>query len=146
AHFSPVVEMASIDEAYLDLSGTERLFGPPLATAHTVLREIGNKTGLPCSAGLARTRLVAKVASDEAKPHGVLWVRAGVESRFLAPLSVRRIPGIGKLTEASLQQMALQTVEQLAQTSRERLEEQFGQWGAGLYRKARGEDSYEFFV
>src|SRR5579863_9411907 len=64
--FSPVVEMASIDEAYLDLSGTTRLLGPPLAAAHALLRAIGEKTGLPSSAGLARTRLVAKVASDQA--------------------------------------------------------------------------------
>ncbi len=66
--YSPVVEMASVDEAYLDLAGTERLLGPSLAAAHALLREITATTGLPCSAGLARTRLVAKVASDQAKP------------------------------------------------------------------------------
>src|SRR5208282_846178 len=86
ARFSPVVEMASIDEAYLDLSGTGRLHGPPLAAAHALVREVGEKTHLPCSAGLARTRLVAKVASDQAKPRGLLWVPAGVEAEFLAPL------------------------------------------------------------
>ena len=75
--YSPVVEMASVDEAYLDLAGTERLYGPPLAAAHALLREITKTTGLPCSAGLARTRLVAKVASDQAKPRGLLWVPAG---------------------------------------------------------------------
>src|SRR5438105_1425656 len=87
--FSPVVEMASIDEAYLDLTGTERLHGPPLAAAHSLLREIGDKTHLPCSGGLARTRLVAKVASDQAKPKGLLWVPGGGETKFLEPLSVR---------------------------------------------------------
>ena len=66
--YSPIVEMASVDEAYLDLAGTERLHGPPFAAAHALLREITATTGLPCSAGLARTRLVAKVASDQAKP------------------------------------------------------------------------------
>src|SRR5216684_977727 len=65
SRFSPVVEMASIDEAYLDLSGTSRLHGPPLAAAHALLTEIGAQTRLPCSAGLARSRLVAKVASDQ---------------------------------------------------------------------------------
>src|SRR5215469_11227887 len=64
--YSPVVEMASIDEAYLDLAGTERLHGPPVATADNLLREITRTTRLPCSGGLARTRLVAKVASDQA--------------------------------------------------------------------------------
>ncbi len=66
AKYSPVVEMVSIDEAYLDLVGTERLHGPPLAAAHHLLREVTNGTGLPCSGGLAATRLLAKVASDQA--------------------------------------------------------------------------------
>jgi DNA polymerase-4 len=144
--FSPVVEMASIDEAYLDLTGTARLHGPPLAVADALIREIGEKTHLPCSVGLARTRLVAKVASDQAKPRGLLWVPAGVEADFLAPLSVRCIPGIGKVTEAGLHALGIERVGQLAVVSPERLQEVFGQWGAALYRKARGEDSYEFFV
>ena len=146
ARYSPVVEMASIDEAYLDLSGTERLHGPPLAAAHALLTEIGAKTNLPCSAGLARTRLVAKVASDQAKPRGLLWVPAGAEEDFLAPLSVRRIPGIGKVTEDALNNLGIERVGQLAAIPLERLEEKFGQWGAALFRKSRGEDSYEFFV
>src|SRR6202047_3368539 len=94
AKFSPIRAIASIDEAYLDLAGTERLHGPPLAAAHKLLSEIGAKTRLPVSAGLARTPLVPKVASDQAKPRGLLWVPAGAEEDFLAPLSVRRIPGI----------------------------------------------------
>jgi DNA polymerase-4 len=143
SRFSPVVEMASIDEAYLDLSGTSRLHGPPLAAAHALLKEIGAKTGLPCSAGLARTRLVAKVASDQAKPRGLVWVPAGAETKFLSPLSVRRIPGIGRVTEAALASMGIETVGQLAE---ERLQEVFGRWGTALYRKAHGEDSYEFVI
>ena len=146
AQFSPVVEMASIDEAYVDLSGTDRLHGPPLAAAHALLREIGVKTNLPCSAGLSRSRLVAKVASDQAKPRGLLWIPAGAEENFLASLSVRRIPGIGKVTEAALREMGIERVGQLAALTRERLDEVFGQWGGSLYRKARGQDSYEFFV
>src|SRR6201997_5517231 len=110
SRFSPVVEMASIDEAYLDLSGTSRLHGPPLAAAHTLLTEIRAKTSLPCSAGLARTRLVAKVASDQAKPRGLVWVPAGVEAQFLAPLGGRRTPGIGKVTEAALRELKIETV------------------------------------
>jgi DNA polymerase-4 len=146
SRFSPVVEMASIDEAYLDLSGTSRLHGPPLAAAHALLTEIGRQTQLPCSAGLARSRLVAKVASDQAKPRGLLWVPAGAESKFLEPLSVRRIPGIGRVTESALRATGIETVGQLAAIPQERLEEFFGRWGTALYRKARGEDSYEFFV
>src|ERR1700746_4042829 len=119
--FSPVVEMASVDEAYLDLAGTERLHGPPLAAAHSLLREITARTGLPCSAGLARSRLVAKVASDQAKPRGLLWVPAGAESKFLEPLSVRRIPGIGRVTEAALRATGIETVGQLAAIPQKRL-------------------------
>ena len=138
--------MISIDEAYLDLAGTQRLHGPPLATADQLLREIWATTGLPGSGGLARTRLVAKVASDQAKPRGLLWIPAGSEADFLAPLPVRRIPGIGKVTEAALRSLGIQTVGQLAQVPLGRLEEIFGQWGTALYRKARGEDAYEFLV
>lgn len=144
--YSPVVEMVSIDEAYLDLAGTERLHGPPLAAAHKLLCEIGEKTGLPCSAGLAKTRLVAKVASDQAKPCGLLWVPPGSEAAFLGPLGVRKIPGIGKVTEGALKSLGIDTVGQLAELPQERLEEIFGQGGAALHRKAQGEDAYEFLV
>src|SRR5436309_12199920 len=91
AKFSPIIEMVSIDEAYLDLAGTERLHGPPLAAAHHLLRTIKESTGLPCSGGLATTRLTAKVASDQAKPSGLVWVPPGGEARFLAPLPVLKI-------------------------------------------------------
>src|SRR6201997_1068299 len=90
AQFSPIVEMVSIDEAYLDLAGTKRLQGPPLAAADKLLRTITQTTSLPCSGGLAATRLVAKVASDQAKPRGLVWVPAGSEQRFLATLPVRK--------------------------------------------------------
>jgi DNA polymerase IV len=146
AKFSPVVEMASIDEAYLDLAGTERLHGPPLSAADKVLREITATTRLPCSGGLAATRLVAKVSSDQAKPRGLVWVPPGSEAAFLAPLDVRRIPGIGKVTEAALKSLGIETIVQLQALPLERLEQSFGQWGTALYRKARGIDSYEFFV
>jgi len=146
AKFSPIVEMVSIDEAYLDLSGTERLHGPPLAATDKLLRTITRTTGLPCSGGLATTRLVAKVASDQAKPRGLLWVAAGSEARFLAPLSVRKIPGIGEVTERALRALRIETVEQLAAQPLEKLEKVFGQWGTALYRKARGGDSYEFVI
>jgi DNA polymerase-4 len=144
--YSPVVEMASIDEAYLDFTGTERLHGPPLAAAHKLLREITAITGLPCSGGLGATRLVAKIASDQAKPRGLVWVAPGSEAAFLAPLAARRIPGIGKVIEAALKNLGIETIAQLQSRSLEQLEEIFGRWGTALYGKARGIDSYEFFV
>src|ERR1700719_462633 len=120
AKFSPIVEMVSVDEAYLDLSGTERLHGPPLAATDNLLRTITRATGLPCSGGLATTRLVAKVASDQAKPRGLLWVPAGAEARFLAPLGVRRIPGIGRVTGAAVLKVEIERVEQLAALPQEK--------------------------
>ena len=146
AQFSPIVEMVSIDEAYLDLTGTERLHGPPLAAADKLLRLITRTTALPCSGGLAATRLVAKVASEQAKPRGLVWVAPGSEARFLAPLPVRKIPGIGEVTERALRALGFGTVGQLANVSQEKLEKIFGQWGTALYRKARGGDSYEFVI
>jgi DNA polymerase-4 len=146
ARFSPIVEMVSIDEAYLDLAGTGRIYGPPLAAADKLLRAITNETQLPCSGGLATTRLVAKVASDQGKPRGLVWVAPGMEARFLAPLPIRKIPGIGEVTERALRALSIETVEQLAAHSQEKLESVFGQWGTALFRKARGGDAYEFLI
>jgi DNA polymerase IV len=144
--FSPRVEMASVDEGYLDFSGTSLLQGSPLIAADKLLRTIRESCELPCSGGLASTRLVAKVASDQAKPQGLVWVPFGMEASFLAPLSVRRIPGIGKKTEASLNALGIRTVAELAAIREEKLRRWFGLWGDSLYRKARGGDSYEFLV
>src|SRR5438552_1682363 len=138
--------MVSVDEAYLDFAGTERMHGPPLAATDKLLRTITGETGLPCSGGLATTRLTAKVASDQAKPRGLVWVAPGQEAKFLAPLPVRKIPGIGEVTERALRALGIETVAQLAEHSSEKLEKIFGQWGTALYRKARGGDSYEFVV
>ncbi|MGA9142293.1 MAG: hypothetical protein WB007_00900, partial [Candidatus Acidiferrales bacterium] len=91
-------------------------------------------------------RLVAKVASEQARPRGLVWVAPGSEAAFLAPLAVRRIPGIGKVTEAALKTLGIDTVGQLQQVPFERLEETFGRWGTALFRKAHGIDSYEFFI
>src|SRR6202048_4577265 len=146
AKFSPIVEMVSIDEAYLDLAGTERLHGPPLAASDKLLRMITATTGLPCSGGLAATRLVAKGASEQAKPRGLVWVVPGSEARFLAPLPVRKIPGIGEVTERALRALGLESVGQLADLPQGKLEKIFGQWGTALYRNARGGDSYKFVI
>lgn len=144
--FSPVVEMASIDEAYLDLTGTEKLHGPAIAAAQKLHDEIFRRTKLPCSMGLAPTRLVAKIASEQAKPHGLLWIPAGSEASFLAPLPVRRMPGVGKVTEAGLHAIGVTTIGDLARIGEVRLETSFGRWGSALYRKSLGQDAYEFFI
>ncbi|MGA8029578.1 MAG: DNA polymerase IV [Bryobacteraceae bacterium] len=143
--FSPQVEMASIDEAYVDLTGTERLLGPPLRAAYALHETIRKETKLKCSLGLASSRLVAKVSSDQAKPNGVLYILPGQESRFLAPLEVRKIPGVGKKTEAALHSLGIQKVGDLAALDESFLASRFGRWGLALAGKARGEDAGGWF-
>jgi DNA polymerase IV len=143
--FSPQVEMASIDEAYLDLTGTGRLFGPALRAAHLLHEEVAKETALRCSLGLASSRLVAKVSSDQAKPNGVLHILPGQEARFLAPLEIRKIPGVGKKTEESLHRLGIRKVGDLALLDEALLASRFGKWGLALAGKARGEDSGGWF-
>src|ERR1700729_1492693 len=139
--FSPQVEMASIDEAYLDMTGTERLHGPPLKAAHALHLRMKADTGLNCSVGIGTSRLIAKVSSAQAKPNGVLWIVPGEESKFLAPLDVREIPGVGKVMESHLHQLGIKKVGDLARLEESELEERFGKWGLALAGKARGEDA-----
>jgi DNA polymerase-4 len=143
--FTPRVEMASIDEAYLDMTGTERLHGPPLAAAHALHRQMKSATQLNCSIGIASSRLVAKVSSDQAKPNGMLWVLPGQEARFLAPLEVRKIPGVGKVMEKNLHDLGIRTVRDLARLDEEFLRERFGKWGLALAGKAHGLDAGGWF-
>src|SRR5579871_2994531 len=143
--FTPQVEMASIDEAYLDMTGTERLHGPPLKAAHTLHQRMKTETYLNCSVGIGSSRLIAKVSSAQAKPNGVLWIVPGQEAKFLAPLDVREIPGVGKVMEKHLHDLGIQKVADLAKLEERELEDRFGKWGLALAGKARGEDAGGWF-
>jgi len=143
--FSPLVEMASIDEAYLDMTGTERLHGPPLRAAHNLHQKVKAETQLNCSIGIGASRLIAKVSSAQAKPNGVLFITPGQEAKFLAPLNVREIPGVGKVTEKNLQKLGIHKVGDLARYDDAFLEQHFGKWGLALAGKARGEDAGGWF-
>ncbi len=143
--FSPLVEMASIDEAYLDMTGTERLHGPPLKAADQLHRKVKAETQLNCSIGIGSSRVVAKVSSAKAKPHGVLWAIPGEEAKFLAPLDVRDIPGVGKVTEKTLHDLGIRRVGDLTRFDDAYLAEHFGKWGLALAGKARGEDAGGWF-
>jgi len=145
-NFSPQVEMASIDEAYVDVSGTTRLHGAPFAAAHKLHEAIGRETGLRCSIGIASSKLVAKVASDQAKPNGILWVLPGTEVDYLAPLDVRKIPGVGAVTEETLRRVGVRKVGDLASLDAAFLEEKLGRWALSLAGKARGEDAGGWFA
>jgi DNA polymerase-4 len=139
--FSPLVEMASVDEAYMDITGTERLHGPPLRAAHRLHEAVKRETKLNCSIGISSSRMVAKVASDQAKPNGVLWVIPTQEARFLAPLDIRKIPGVGKVTEKNLQAWGIRKVGDLAALEEDFLKQHFGLWGLALAGKSRGLDA-----
>jgi len=143
--FSPRVDMASIDEAYLDLTGTERLHGTPLQAAHKLHNAVQKATGLNCSIGIAAARMVAKVASDQAKPNGILWIVPGQEASFLAPLDVRKIPGVGKVTETHLHACGIRKVGDLARLDQAFLEQRFGKWGLALGGKSHGMDAGGWF-
>ena len=144
-NFSPQVSMASIDEAYLEMTGTERMYGPPMAAAHKLHEKIKQATGLNNSIGASRSRLVSKVASDQAKPNGILWITPQMEAAFLGPLDVRKIPGVGKVSEATLAKYGIRKVRDLAKMDERFLSEHFGKLGMALAGKARGEDAGGWF-
>jgi DNA polymerase-4 len=143
--FSPQVEMASIDEAYLDMTGTEKLHGPPLQAAHALHADIKRSTALNSSIGIGSSRLIAKISSEQAKPNGALYVLPGCEREFLAPLDVRKVPGVGKVTEQRLNELGIRTIADLQKLDDDFLEERFGAWGLALAGKSRGEDAGSWF-
>lgn len=133
----PTYEKASIDEFYVDLTGMDRFFGVSQYTRE--LREkIIRETGLPISYGLSTSKLVSKMATNEAKPNGYLEIPAGKETAFLWPLTVDKIPMVGKQTTAQLHALGIHTIEQLAKTPIDQLEYRFGKWGKKLWEKAQG--------
>ncbi len=142
--YTPRVEVVSIDEAYLDLGGLQRLFGAPIDIADRIRREIEEKLRLSVSMGLSANKLVSKVASDCAKPGGLVHVIAGYEDRFLAPLPIGRLPGVGKKMEERLNNLGIFRVGDLAGIDRQLIEKIFGTNGLHLYRHAHGEGSVTF--
>lgn len=134
---APKFEKASIDEFYLDLTGMDRFFDPYEWTK-ALRQEITDATGLPISFALASNKFVAKVATDQAKPNGYIFIRPGKEQDFLAPLSVSKIPGVGDSTFQVLKAMGISLIGDLLKFSKEDLEEQLGKWGSDLWHKARG--------
>jgi DNA polymerase-4 len=113
--YSPHVEALSIDEGVVDLTGTERLLGPPEKTAREILRRIEEELGLPASGGLSASRVVSKIAATLAKPHGFIHVPPGSERTFLSPLRVELIPGVGPKTHRELSQRGIKTIGDLFQ-------------------------------
>jgi DNA polymerase-4 len=139
--FSPLVEPVSVDEAFVDLAGTEALFGPPTETVRTIKTRIRAETGLTASAGLAANKFVAKVASDLRKPDGLVIVPAGAEASFLAPLPVERLWGVGRVLAETLTGMGIVTIGQLQGLPASTLGRRFGEHGRHLHDLAFGRDA-----
>jgi DNA polymerase-4 len=140
SEYTPLVEQISVDEAFLDVTGCERLFGPAQELAHKLQRRIQSEMGLPASLGVASNKLVAKIASAQAKPQGVLVIPAGDEARFLAGLPVECLWGVGEVTAERLKAAGVATIGQLASCPEAMMRALLGSGAAEMRRRALGVD------
>lgn len=138
--FSPLVEPVSIDEAFVDLTGTGSLFGAPPEAVREIKERIRQRTGLTASAGLASNKFIAKIASELHKPDGLVVVPPGREPAFLAPLPIERLWGVGRATARSLAALGIATIGQLQRLPRATLVRRLGDHGADLHDLAFGHD------
>ena len=134
---APLYEKASIDEFYIDLTGMDTFFNP-LEWTIKLRQTIMDETGLPISFGLATNKLVAKIATDEAKPNGYLFVTPGKEKEFLAPLPVEKLGGVGKKSHQTLLGLGIYTIGDILKYDGMLLEKALGKWGTQLIRQANG--------
>lgn len=134
---APLFEKASIDEFYIDLTGMDKYF-KPFEWTIDLRKEIIANTGLPISFALASNKLVAKIATDMAKPNGYLQVMPGEEKSFLAPLSVNKIPGVGEHTYQSLLALNIKTINDISEYGAKELEKELGKYGLELWNKSQG--------
>ena len=137
-----LIEPLSLDEAYLDVTDASNGLPSATATAEAIRAAIREETQLTASAGVAPNKFVAKIASDFNKPDGLFVVRPHQVARFLAPLPVARLPGVGKVMEGKLAQLGIATVSDLRALSPEYLEQRFGRWGRRLHELSLGIDEH----
>lgn len=136
--FSPLVEPAGADEAYMDVAGTEHLFGTPAEIAATIKRRVNEEIGITASIGVSANKLVSKVASDAGKPNGLVVVEAGTEAEFFAPRPIRELPMVGRKTAEVLGSLGIHTIGDIANTPEAALVAKFGKHGAELRQRALG--------
>jgi DNA polymerase-4 len=137
--FTPVVERASIDEMYLDFTGTESLYHHDLPAIIRKLQElVASEFSLPCTISLASSKTIAKIATDHVKPNGIAVIPHGTEKEFLAPLPIGVIPGVGKVTEAALHRRGFRTVSDMQYLSVEEFTRLLGKHGVWLHRVVNG--------
>ncbi len=139
--FTPLVEPLSIDEAFLDVTGSIRLYGSPIEIAAKIKQMVVEKTGLTISAGVAPSKFVAKIASDMEKPDGLTVVPADKVREFLDPLPIDKMWGVGKVTQAALSRLNIHIFKELRQTPVEVLEKKFGKQGIHMHRLSMGMDN-----
>jgi DNA polymerase IV len=138
---TPAVQQISIDEAFLDVTGCERLWGPPEAIGRLIQRRVRDEQGLPISVGIAANRLVAKIACDAGKPQGLVLVPQGEEAAFLAPRPIETLWGVGQVTGRRLRALGIATIGDLAAWDEERAVRTLGErHGRSLWRRAQGRD------
>ena len=143
--FSPDVQQISIDEAFIDLTGTEKLFGPPEETALKIKEEVKKQTGLTVSVGLAPTKYLAKIASDMNKPDGFYQIKEGQEESFMLNLPLKKVWGIGDKTLEALKAAGLRSTRDIHEKTREALVFMFGEnTGSFLYNVVRGIETVDF--
>jgi len=141
AGFTPLVEPLSIDEAFLDVSGSQRLFGTAVTIAKKIKNQIHQETGLTASIGIAPNKFIAKIASDLEKPDGLVIVDPGQEKAFLAPLPISKMWGIGKKSEPIFRKYGIDTIGDLAAQPPEKLVAAFGKAGMTYWQLANGIDN-----
>ncbi len=134
---APLFEKASVDEFYIELTGMEKFF-KPLQWTIDLRKQIMDDTGLPISFGLASNKMMAKMATNAAKPNGYLQIPFGKEKEFLAPLPVNKIPGVGDHTHEVLKAMGIVSIKDISEKTPEELEERLGKWGIDLWHKSQG--------
>jgi len=141
SEFTPDIEPLGLEEAYLDLTGFESLYGPAKETALRIKQRIKDELGIAASVGIASSKIVAKVASGVSKPDGLIEVPLGREQAFLAPLPVNKLPGVGAKGEKVLKKMGIKTIGELSRLPLSFMKQTFGVWGEVLHRHARGIDN-----
>lgn len=139
--YTPLVEPLSLDEAFLDVTASQQLFGDAETIGRRIKREIMNELGLVASVGVASSKFVAKIASDIEKPDGFVVIAPGSEQTFLDPLPVSRLWGVGKVSNEKLSKLGIETISQIRTLSKESLVVLFGKWGNQLWRLANAIDN-----
>jgi DNA polymerase IV len=137
--YAPLMEQASIDEFYLDMTGTQKMYGSMFGFATRLQKEIWDNISLPISIGIGSNKTIAKIGSDCMKPKGITYIVPGMEKEFLSPMPVETIPGVGKVMKQSLNSRGIYRIGDISKLSSDYFGTAFGKYGIDLWRKAQGE-------